>query len=520
MIIFRKERLESELAELRDDWRRQMERSLKTIADETLARLTSGAEGTEKEVASRVAGMGQALTEVTAQTENKLNILREALQEQDERSRETLLQLEAAEQRIEQRMNDEAAKLAEATGEVDAKLGELRQYLDQQNDRLHESLRQLQAADERLGEQLSRLDRLAQAAGQNLESRANAVLEMTSREMARRAEDTMAAWSEQVHTIQGAAGHEVDRFTNHLKSELSSRLESTNEMLRNIESATRAAQERLQATRESLGRVSEQALETAVGRMQSLVQDLLTNSERQMEESGRAATAKWIAALEDKATDATYTAFGSLFKVSEWCEKKAQARMQAALEKGLDAASDNVREKAEAALREFSAKAEASTGQIAALIDEGRAQIRAAWEAEGEQLASRLRTALTEETQTTLNRASQDLLNQVSSVLENLRAETAAQENRLREAIAQLGDQAVQTHELRLEQVSRSALQETIGKFSQESSAHLETLVRAAEQGLRHTCNEVFTEAGEALRQRLLELTFLRPAAKAATEGA
>jgi hypothetical protein len=519
MIIFRKERLETELAALRDDWRRQMERSLKTIAEETLSHLTSSAERIEKEVSSRVAGMGQALMEVTAQTEDKLNILREALQQQDERSRETLLQLEAAEQRIEQRVNDEAAKLAQASGEVDVKLGELRQYLDQQNERLHESLRQLQAADERLGEQLSRLDRLAQAAGENLESRAAGVLETTSREMTRRAEDTLVAWSEQVRAIQGTAGHEVDRFTNQLKGELSNRLESTNEMLRNIELATRVAQESLQATRESLGTVSEQALETAAGRIQGLVQDLLANSERQMEESGRAATAKWIAALEDKATDATYTAFGSLFKVSEWCERKAHTRMQAALEKGLDAASDNVREKAEAALREFSAKAEESTGRIAALVEDGRAQVRASWEAEGEQLASRLRSALREETQATLNRASQDLLNQVSSVLENLRGETAAQESRLKEAIAQLGDQAVQTHELRLEQVSRSALQETISKFSQESSAHLETLVRAAEQGLRHTCNEVFTEAGEALRQRLLELTFLRPAAKAATEG-
>jgi hypothetical protein len=42
----------------------------------------------------------------------------------------------------------------------------------------------------------------------------------------------------------------------------------------------------------------------------------------------------------------------------------------------------------------------------------------------------------------------------------------------------------------------------------------------SAEQRLRHTCNEVFTDVGEALRQRLLELTFARPAAKAATDSA
>jgi hypothetical protein len=516
MIIFRKERLEAELAALRDEWRRQMERSLKGVAEETISRLTRDSEAMEKEVASRVAGMGQALTEVTAQAENKLNNLHEALNQQDERSQWALLQLEATEQRI----NDEAAKLAQATGGVDVKLNGLRQYLDEQNERLHESLRQLQAADERLSEQLSKLDLLAQAAGQNLESRATAVLETTSQEMTRRAEDTMATWTEQIRTIQDATGREIDRFTSQLKTELSSRLDSTNETLKDIQAATTTAQESLQSMQESLARISEQALEAAAGRMQAFLQDLLGNSERQIEESGRAATAKWIAELEDKTTDATYTAFGSLFKVSEWCEKKAQIRMQAALEKGLNAASDNVREKAEAALREFSAQAEAATGQISAFIEAERAQLRAAWETEGEQITSRLRTAFTEEAQATLNRASQELLSQVSSVLETVRAETLAQENRLKDVIAQVGEQAIQAHEMRLDQVSRLSLQETISKFSQESSEHLETLVRSAEERLRYTCNEVFTEVGEALRQRLLELTFLRPAAKAATDSA
>lgn len=516
MIIFRKERLEGELAALREEWRKQMERSLKTVAEETISHVKRDSEAMEKELGLRVAGMGQALTEVTAETENKVNFLRDALNRQDERAQQALLQMEAAEQRI----NDKAAKLAQAAGEVDVKLSGLRQYLDDQNDRLHESLRQLQAADERLSDQLSKLDLLAQAAGQNLESRATDLLETTSREMTRRAEDTMATWTEHIRTIEHATGQEFDRFSSQIRAELRSRLDGTNEILKNFEAATTAAQESLQSTQESLARVSEQALDAAAARMHTFMQELLGNSERQMEESGRAATAKWVAALEDKATDATYAAFGSLFKVSEWCEKKAQIRMQEALEKGLNAASDNVREKADAALREFSAKAEAAAGQIMAFIEEGRAQIRASWETEGEQFASRLRTALMQDAEATLSRASQDLMNQMSSVLETVRAETLAQENRLKEAIAHLGDQAVRSHELRLDQLSRSSLQETISKFSQESSEHLETLVRSAEQGLRHTCNEVFTEVGEALRQRLLELTFVRPAAKAATESA
>src|SRR5487761_134696 len=82
MIIFRKERLETELAALRDEWRGQKERSLKAVAEEAISRLTRGSEAMEKEMAARVAGMGQALTEVTAQTENKLNTFREVLDRQ------------------------------------------------------------------------------------------------------------------------------------------------------------------------------------------------------------------------------------------------------------------------------------------------------------------------------------------------------------------------------------------------------------------------------------------------------
>jgi len=515
MIIFRKERLETEWAALRNEWRQEMERSLKSVADESIARIKRESAAMEKEAAARVAGLGQVLTEATAQTETKLSALRGALDQQDEKSRRTLIQLEAAELRIK----ENTAQLAQATGEVDLKLDGLRQYLDEQNERLHDSLWKLQAAEERLGEQLSKLDVLTLAAGQSIESRAAAAIETASQEMMHRAEDAMSTWTEQLRMVQQAAGMEIEKFSAQLKSELNSRLDGTNETLRSIEAATIAAQESLRNSQDSLARVSEQAMEAAAGRMQHLMQELAGNSERQMEESGRAATAKWLAELEDKATDATYTAFGSLFKVSEWCEKKAQIRMQAVLEKGLHAASDNVREKAEAALHEFSAKAEAASGQITAFIDGQREQIRAACEADGEQLASRLRAAFADDAQGTINKASQDLLAQANSVIDAIRTEAQSQENRLRETIALLADQSIEAHELRLEQLSRSSLQETIGKFSQESTEHLETLVRSAEQRLRHTCNEVFADVGESLRQRMLELTFPRPAAKAATDS-
>src|ERR1700747_3699453 len=103
MIIFLKDRLVTELVVLWDERRAQMERSLKSVADDAIARLTRDSGNVEKEVAARVAGMGQALNEATVQTENKLKMLREALSQEDERSQRGLMRLEDAEKRV----NDE-----------------------------------------------------------------------------------------------------------------------------------------------------------------------------------------------------------------------------------------------------------------------------------------------------------------------------------------------------------------------------------------------------------------------------
>jgi hypothetical protein len=427
IVIFRKERLEAELAALRTAWKEQMERSLKAVSEEAARRLARNLEQMEKEGASRVAVMDKAFTEA----ENKLGSLREALNRQDERSRQALVQLQAAEQSI----NDRAAKLAEGTAEFENKLSGVREYLNEQNEHLQQSMRQQQFAEQRLSEQLAKLD----------------------------------------------VG-----------------LESAGGMLRNMENATAAAKETVRNTLENLARTS---------------QSLIGNSERQLEESSRAATAKWVADIENKASDATYRTFELLFKASEWYGKKLQTQIETTLEKGLEQAAGNLREKAEAAFREFGVRADAAVGQLASLVETQNAQIRATSEAEGQKLADQFRAALTQ-AQSTLSKASQDLLAELRWTQEAVRLETGPRADELNETIAQLGEQAIKAYEKRLEDVSDSSLQNAVSRLSQKSEEHLETLLRSAEERLRQTCNEVFMEIGETLRQSLQEPKLPRPAAK------
>ena len=493
MVIFRKERLEAELADLRTAWKEQMERSLKAVAEDSAGRLSRDSEQIEKEAAARVAAMGKAFAETTAEAENKLSSLREALDWQDERSQQALVQLQYAEQRI----NDQAAKLAEGTAAVENKLSGLREHLNEQNERLQQSLRHLQAAEQRLSEQLAKLDILARTAGQNIEQRASALLETASEEMTRRAEAAMSTWTERVQLIREETGREIDRLSSHLKAELGSGLDSAGEMLRNIENATAAARESLCSTQESLARASEQAVEAGAGRMQNLIADF----DRQIAESFRAATAKSVAEIENKATDASYATFESLFKASEWYEKKVHAQMQTTLERGLEQAAGTLRETADAA-----------GGQLSTQMERQSAQIRAESEAQGQQVAAQFREALSQDAQNILSEANQTFSAQARVAQDAVRLETQAQETKLNGLIVQLGDRALEALERRLEDVSNLLLLSTVSKFSQRSEEHLQTLVRSARQRLGQTCNEVFTEVGETLRQRMVEVKLPRPA--------
>jgi len=504
IVILRKEHLEAELAAIRSAWQAQMERSLKAVAEETLGRLKRDSEQVAKEVASRVGGMEKTFASTAAEAETKLGSLSATLNQQDERSRDTLSQCNSAEQRV----SDRAGRLAEAAAEAENKLGALRKYIHEQDERLQESLRQLQATEGRISEQLVRLDLLAKSAEQNLEHRSAALLESARDDIARHADGATAASTQRLQTIQEAALREIDRLSDQAKAELNSGLNGAGEMLRNIEKAGAEARESLRSAQENITRTSEQVVEAAVERIHSFIGNL----ERQIEESGSAATAKSIAEIENKATEATHTTFESLVKASEWYEKKFHAQVQNVMERGLEETAHKLRERAETAVGEFSMNADAAAVQRVMQLETQTGRILAEGEAEGREFLDQMRAALMQDIQIALGRANEDLHVQGRHVHDAALREAEAQENRLRETMSEMSDQASQAHEKRLEDVANLLLLNVVSKFTRDSDAHLETMIDSAEQRLRQACNGVFAEIGEALRQRFLELTVSRPA--------
>jgi len=292
-IVFRKERLEAELDALRTKWMERMEQSLRTVADESATRLSRDSE--------RIQQMNKAFAETTAEAETRLNSLRNALNQQDDRFQQVLVELQATERRI----STQTAKLAEATTEVEGKLSRLREYVN-------ESSRQQQDADQRLNEHMTRIDILTQTARQNLEHRATALLETTSQE--------------------------IERLSSQLKIETGSAVRSAGEMLQNIESVAAATKESLRSALESFSRTT---------------QALIGNAGRQIEESGRATATKWVDDIADKANDATCTTFEALSKASAWYRKRLLAETETMLQRGFEQATADLGAKSEAAYRDF-----------------------------------------------------------------------------------------------------------------------------------------------------------------------
>jgi len=473
---------------------------------------------------------------------------------------------QATAERLENELGSRISSLgkvfAEATAEAEAKLGALRTSVLGETARAQGALSQVQSAALGIEEQTGKFDALTRNAQQELQRRAATVLEAQSRELARRAEGALAAWTTRLQPSLEAAGQQaVARLTAQLDQELAARLTPASQACARLERGVAEGDQALRRQQEVLAKASDQAVETARGRLQ----ETLDRMAREIEEAGRAASAKWLAELDARATETTHTTFESLFKTAEWYEKKVQMQMQAALERGLEHAGVSLREKAgeisglfaseldhysrsyvehahsqldeaarevfdrarqqsaelatesmasftrqtqvhaQAALADVNTQAGAALGQIAAQAAEQLAQIRTEIGEEGRRLSAEVSEALSANGQQALTAARRELASLEDASVGRLRSEGRAQQAQLTQALAASSDQAINEYRKRLEAASSSWLLTTVSRLDQQSQQQIQAISQAAEERLREACAQVFTEVGENLRRQMLD---------------
>jgi hypothetical protein len=512
-------RIESDLDGAAKRWNEQIESSIQTarqnIEERLAAQMQSAGEAVEKDISARLNALTKNFANTAQDSENRLNALRSSLYQGSERAEESLRNLHAIESRVSAQIDNHSA----------------------------------------------RLNALAEAAENTLAQRATALLEAQSEEMARRAEGAIATWAERLQPALEVTGQQtVTRLAGEIKENLSASVEKAAQVLSRLEHASASAHDWLRQREESLARASEQAVQLAFER----VKEFASLISRDLHESGRATIDKWIAEIDARATDTTHHTFESLFKTSEWYEKKIQTQMQAAIDKGLENVLAELKEKAremsgvfgaelnhysnsyvehtrgqveetareilerlgkqseemaaasaasivqqaredsEAALTRFRAKSAELSAEINKQFQVQAAELRMKTEADAQQYSADFRKSLRVQAQDEFANAGKELLARIASAREELVTEAEDQQKKLTEYIAGLNVQAIEDYRRKLEAASNSWLLTTASKLNQQSEQHLQDVAKTAEERLRDACNIVFSDVGEALRRRLV----------------
>jgi len=464
------------------------------------------------------------------------------------------------EERLQQRINVIGDAQSQVAAEAENLLSMLRAAMNQEVARGEAMFSQLQQSAAQLEAKHSEFSARLDAARESLARRNQATLEAQSAELSRQAESAVAGMAERLESVLETSGHEtMDRLVGELDQRLSP------QMARVTEAATKFMFDRDQAEQalaEHQARVwqaSDRNLQDTVARGK----ELLAQLETEFGESARGAMARLLSELETKATETTQGTFEALFKTADWYEKKVQNQMQTTLQKGTDQAAAQLREKAaemsgvfareldhcsrsyvehaqgqiqesasEAAERishhiaesgetaaakfderagqigqqqfeAYASRTKAAFEQNTALMEASIAQVRTKLEGEARSFAMEFQRALSQHVQQTLAQGMRELASQIDQAKASLLNESQALERQYRMSLQPLANAAMDEHKKRLDNASNSWLLTTVSKLNQQSETLIENLVEATEKKLKAVCSTVISEMGATLRQRL-----------------
>jgi hypothetical protein len=471
---------------------------------------------------------------------------------------------EAAGQQVEKQLQQQIAMIgdtqSQVTAEVESALGTLRAAISEEAakgetviSRFQESLSELEA---RRGE----FSEILQTGSQELARRGEAMLESQSREMNRQAESVLAGLTQRMQPVLEAAGHDtIERLASELEQRLAPQMARVEEATNKLMFDRDLAEKTLAELQERIWQASDRNLQDTVARGK----ELLARLETEFGESAREAIDRWVTEMETKATETTQGTFEALYKSADWYEKKVQNQMQTTLQKGVDQAAAQLREKAadlsgmfaqeldhvsrsyvehaQGQIREsatdatetgnqqitdagnaaaakfaeraaqhgreqfdlYASKTRTALEQNAEAMEAHTAQIRSKLEGDARNFATEFQRALSQHVQQTLAQGVQELASQIDQARENLLSDTQALQRQFGTSLEPLGTAAIEDHKKRLENASNAWLLTTVTKLNQQSETLIAELAAATEKKLKDVCSTVINEMGATLRQRL-----------------
>ena len=386
------------------------------------------------------------------------------------------------------------------------------------------------------------------------------VLSLHRNELHRRSESLFEELSGRIHAMfADASGHAASGFKQHVESLLQPHLTQAQEAIHRLaggrsmlEAATSLQQDRVRVA-------ADEAFAAALANFRAN----LGGVEQLLRESADAITTKSLADLEGKAESAKHQTVDDLVKSAEWYEKKAQTQIQQLVERAGELAETRLRERAaeisaafagelDTASRNFIGHTQSQMEEVvrdaferaralfseaadttsAAFIDEIQRQARqelGGFEAETqksvahsmahmeaarsdmvqqvtteqENFLRRFQSAMSGAMNASVAEANQRVQAGFGPLLDSWKSMTQSQQSEMQGLYKRLGDEAAEHFRGRLENVSNQWMLATVASLDRQSRDVVAGIASTAEEKLRETCTQVFSDIGNALRERL-----------------
>jgi hypothetical protein len=497
------------------------------------------------------------------QEKMQASIVEASLRAAEQIAKNAEVSAQQVEQQFQQRFNILSQAHSQISAEAESVLMKLRSEIAGEAangeaviSQFHDSIAQLEA---KRGEFAG----LLQTASDEWARRGEVMLEAQSAELNRRAESAVTGMSQRLQPMLEAAGQEsIEKLAAEFENRFSPQITQATELLRKIAFDSDRAEKAAAEHQQRIWQISDQGLQESAARSK----EILAGIEKDFAEAARNASARWLVELETRATETSHSTFETLYKSADWYEKKIQTQMQSTLEKGLDQAAARLREKAaevsglfaseldhysrsyvehahgqmqenardaaEQASQKmleagesiatqftdragqlsgeqfdaFASRTRASMEQNAAAMDAHTSQIRASLESNARGFASEFQNALSQHAEQTLALGKQELGVQIDQARDALLIESQSLERHFQSALTLHGNSALDEHKQRLENASNAWLLTTVTKLNQQSDLLISEMSDTTEKKLKVVCENVFSEMGEILRQRLAGL--------------
>lgn len=549
------ERARKEMDALAEETKKQWGKRLASHAESGLSRLSELDDAARKlqekiQAASDMAQSGwrQKLEQDLAEADARLEEMAETAFEgaQNELSGHVTKAAASAASRAAGELDHHAAEIRAlviaAASQAEQGIAEAQASLDETLLKAQARAAEIEVATGRMREQSRHLEEVARKAGAEVMRQFEAMLAANREQLQVQAESALGGLTQRLEKGLEERGAEmVTRVAAEVEKQVGSHLHRAERTIKKLKELEALAAETLQ---------QEQA------RLQS-----------EFEKASRSLLTSCLEELDAKSSDATHNTFEQLYKSAEWYQRKAQASMQTAFEKGLTQATTQLREKAaeistlfaseleyysrsysghtqglldEAAKEtagrmrgQLSEAAEASTARFSdeihrlaeekverlqaasgSVVEEARARMAAQvdevcrqLDAQAAKSGSEFQLRIAERLRQGVNEAKEDFRVQIQPALEGWRAEARAQQDQWLKTLDRKGDESVEQIKTRLENVSNSWMVAAVTTLSQHSQGVLDTLAKAVEQRLRDTCADVLAGVGESMRQRLLGIS-------------